>query len=77
MQVEQDNTTTGPAPRPLSGIIAVTRQAICGQCQAPASIPCLLGSRGTTGIHALADRRARPSPPAPCCLSMCSRRTGT
>jgi len=50
MQLNQDGTVT-VTPRPLSVVCAGARRAACGQCQAPPSIPCVLGSHGTTGDH--------------------------
>ena len=37
--------------RPLAVICADARRAGCDQCRAPAGIPCVLGSLGTTGYH--------------------------
>ena len=45
--------------RGLHAICELARLANCGECWAPPQVPCLRGSRGTSGYHVARFARAR------------------
>ena len=49
--MSQVNLTARPPARPLAEICRSARLVACGLCEAPACVPCVIGSQGTTGVH--------------------------
>ena len=47
----QVNLTARPPARNLPEILTSARLVACGLCEAPACVPCVIGSQGTTGLH--------------------------